>query len=119
MRSTFFLNWHSGAQAAAFVEAAVSRFFVQVSMEEVQYDGRLGKVTEITLSSSKSQVKVISNDFACVAQHLLTEDPQIKWDDYLWFDDDPLALPPITWTMWKMSTLVLLKFRFNPQQRGN
>jgi hypothetical protein len=52
-----------------------------------------GKVTEITLSSSKSWVKVISNDFACVAQHLLT-DPQIKWDDYLWFDNDPLAPPP-------------------------
>jgi hypothetical protein len=32
-----------------------------------------GKVTEITLSSSKSQVKVISNDFACVVQHLLTD----------------------------------------------
>jgi hypothetical protein len=52
-----------------------------------------GKVTEITLSSSKIQVKVISNDFACVAQHLLT-DPQIMWDNYLWFDDELVTLSP-------------------------
>jgi hypothetical protein len=52
-----------------------------------------GIVKEITLSSTKQQVKIVTNDFVSVAQHLLTN-PQIKWEDYLWFDDDPLAGPP-------------------------
>jgi hypothetical protein len=52
-----------------------------------------GKVTKVLLSSTKTHVKVVHNDFATVAQCMLT-DPQIKWEDYLWFDDNPLALPP-------------------------
>jgi hypothetical protein len=52
-----------------------------------------GIVKEITLSSTKQRVKIVTNDFISVAQHLLTN-PQIKWEDYLWFDDDPLAGPP-------------------------
>jgi hypothetical protein len=52
-----------------------------------------GIVKEITLSSTKQRVKIVTNDFISVAQHLLT-DPRIKWEDYLWFDDDPLAGPP-------------------------
>jgi hypothetical protein len=49
-----------------------------------------GIVKEITLSSTKQCVKIVTNDFISVAQHLLTN-PRIKWEDYLWFDDDPLA----------------------------
>ena len=52
-----------------------------------------GKVTEVLLSSTKTHVKVVHNDFTTVAQCVLT-DPCIKWEDYLWFDDNPLALPP-------------------------
>jgi hypothetical protein len=52
-----------------------------------------GIVKEITLSSTKQRVKIVTNDFISVAQHLLTN-PRIKWEDYLWFDDDPLAGPP-------------------------
>jgi hypothetical protein len=52
-----------------------------------------GIVKEITLSSTKQWVKIVTNDFVSVAQHLLTN-PQIKWEDYLWFDDDPLSGPP-------------------------
>jgi hypothetical protein len=52
-----------------------------------------GIVKEITLSSTKQWVKIATNDFISVAQHLLTN-PQIKWKDYLWFDDDHLAGPP-------------------------
>ena len=50
-------------------------------------------VKEIMLSSTKQQVKIVTNDFISVAQHLLTN-PQIKWEDYLWFNDDPLSVPP-------------------------
>jgi hypothetical protein len=52
-----------------------------------------GIVKEIMLSSTKQQVKIVTNDFVSVAQNLLTN-PQIKWEDYLWFDNDPLAGPP-------------------------
>jgi hypothetical protein len=53
-----------------------------------------GIVKEIMLlSSTKQWVKIVTNDFVSVSQHLIT-DPQIKWEDYLWFDDVPLSSPP-------------------------
>lgn len=50
---------------------------------------------EITLPSSMTRVKIMINDAAACMQSLLS-DPSITDDDYLFFNDDPFAVPPDT-----------------------
>jgi hypothetical protein len=84
----------------------------QLSVNQVVHDSILGKekvfnylfdrynmsknlniIREITLPSSRARAKIITNSFGWCLQSLLT-DPRIVDDDYLFFDDDPLAHPP-------------------------
>ena len=50
-------------------------------------------VKNIVLPSSKARVNVVYNDARAVIQSLLT-DPNIRDEDYLFFDNDPFAPPP-------------------------
>jgi len=50
-------------------------------------------VKKLVLPSSKARVNVVYNDARAVLQSLLT-DPNIRDEDYLFFNDDPFAPPP-------------------------
>lgn len=54
---------------------------------------KVNLVNVITLPSSRSQAKIVSNDFKHCLQSLLT-DPRITDQDYLFFNDNPLAPLP-------------------------
>jgi hypothetical protein len=62
---------------------------------KIRYNRNLGygNVTEIILPSTKAKVKIVWNESKMVIQSLLT-DPRIQPEHYLWFNDDPLAVPP-------------------------
>ena len=50
-------------------------------------------VKKLVLPASKARVNVVYNDARAVLQSLLT-DPNIRDEDYLFFNDDPFAPPP-------------------------
>ena len=55
--------------------------------------GRVNIPIHITLSSSRAQTIVIKNSVEWCIESLLT-DPRITDEDYLFFDNNPLSLPP-------------------------
>ena len=61
--------------------------------ERYKYDTGYHQVTKITLPHSKAKAKIVWNDAKEVITSLLT-DPRITDEDYLFFEDNPLASPP-------------------------
>ena len=61
--------------------------------QRYKYDGLYHQVTKITLPHSKAKAQIVWNDAKEVITSLLT-DPRITDDDYLFFEDNPLASPP-------------------------
>ena len=61
--------------------------------QRYKYDGLYHQVTKITLPHSKAKAQIVWNDAQEVITSLLT-DPRITDDDYLFFEDNPLASPP-------------------------
>ena len=53
----------------------------------------LPKMVKTTLPSCGTSVSIPCHDFQAVLLDMLS-DPRIKDEDYLFFDDDPLADPP-------------------------
>ena len=53
-----------------------------------------GLTKTITLPSSKTRVNMTCNDAGTMVRSLLT-DPRVRDEDYLFFDDDPFAPPPL------------------------
>lgn len=62
-------------------------------MNRYNLTGKVNLTRTITLPSSRAQAKIVVNDAHAMIQSLLT-DPRIVDEDYLFFDDDPLAPPP-------------------------
>ena len=54
-----------------------------------------GKISKLTLPHSKAKVNIACNDPKMAIISLLT-DPRIKDEDYLFWNNDPLATPPLT-----------------------
>ena len=61
--------------------------------ERYKYDELYHQVTKITLPHSKAKAQIVWNDAKEAITSLLT-DPRITDDDYLFFEDNPLASPP-------------------------
>ena len=59
-------------------------------------DGSKPYVTRVKLPSSGLKTRVPCHDASSMVLDLLT-DPRIGREDYLWFNDDPLAAPPAEW----------------------
>ena len=57
-------------------------------------DEYYGQVKRITLPSSKATVNIVWNDAGAMLRSILT-DPRVSKKDYLFFDDDPFAPPPL------------------------
>ena len=61
--------------------------------ERYKYDKMYHQVTPITLPHSKAKAQIVWNDAKECISSLLT-DPRITDNDYLFFEDNPLASPP-------------------------
>jgi hypothetical protein len=61
--------------------------------ERYKYTESYHQVAKITLPHSKAKAQIVWNDAREVITSLLT-DPRITDDDYLFFEDNPLAPPP-------------------------
>lgn len=96
------MKWHFGAsgqldthQSLSDTTHYLSRKMVfdflreRYNMDKTKYN----IPRELTLPSTKAKAKIIINDAATCMQSLLS-DPSISDDDYLFYNDDPFAVPP-------------------------